>query len=57
MDYMTLVSVIEDLNSISNMADVERLLIKYELEADSIEQQISEQYQAELDSEYDYFAD
>jgi hypothetical protein len=49
MDYMTLITVIEDLDGIRNMAELERLLIKYELEADSIESKMASEYDFDFD--------
>ena len=49
MDYMTLLAVIEDLDRVRNMAELERLIIKYEHEADSIESKMASEYDFEFD--------
>lgn len=49
MDYMTLATVIEDLDATRNAADIEKLMIKYERTLETIEQQMTEQYDLEMD--------
>tara|TARA_R110000772_G_scaffold120625_2_gene226910 strand:- start:500 stop:670 length:171 start_codon:yes stop_codon:yes gene_type:complete len=53
MDYMTLANVIEDLETLHCVADIEKLMIKYERKMERIEQQIVDEYESELMFEMD----
>ena len=53
MDYMTLATVLEDLDTLRCAADIEKLMIKYERKMDYIETQIAREYESELTFEMD----
>ena len=53
MDYMTLATVLEDLETLHCVADIEKLMIKYERKMDYIESQMAQEYDAKMDFEMD----
>jgi len=53
MDYMTLATVLEDLDTLRCAADIEKLMIKYERKMDYIEQQVVDEYESDLTFEMD----
>jgi hypothetical protein len=53
MDYMTLATVVEDLETLRCAADIEKLMIKYERKMDYIESQMVSEYESELTFEMD----
>ena len=53
MDYMTLATVLEDLETLRCAADIEKLMIKYERKMDYIESQMAQEYDAKMDFEMD----
>tara|TARA_B110000971_G_scaffold221263_1_gene267646 strand:+ start:759 stop:917 length:159 start_codon:yes stop_codon:yes gene_type:complete len=49
MDYMTLATVLEDLETLHCVADIEKLMIKYERKMEYIETQMVSQMDFEMD--------
>lgn len=49
MDYMTLATVLEDLETLRCAADIEKLMIKYEHKMEYIEQEMVSEMHFEMD--------